>query len=563
MSLVISAVLMVLAWLPLQLVRLLRGLQRRGTVTVRLRLGGGREPSTSAQRAQRNAMIRSLADDEQVSALFVRLEAVPGGWAELQELRSALLAVRERGKAVIVYLEQASNAGLYLASAGSAVWMAPVGELFLSGLGGRLQFFGTALKRLGIVVDFEAAGDYKSFGEPFSRGFASRANREQLEALYGDLQAQLVADIAAGRGLPEEAVFAQLAASPISAKAAKAAGLVDELLYSDQLQDALEARLDVESVRVVGFGGYQRLARLARWLRSLGRRRSLVAVVHLEGTIVMGGDSARGPRIASRDVVPVLRQLREDERVRAVVLRVDSGGGSALASDLIAREVRKLGEEKPVVSSFGNIVASGGYYLSVVTRELIAQPGSITGSIGVFGGKAVVTDALARVGLTGDTVEVGPDVGFLGPWRPFTDDQRARFRAYLDQTYALFLDVVAGGRRCPVSAIEPHAGGRIWTGRQARERSLVDHFGGLSLALDRARLLCGLEPGQGHVVHLDFAPSRLQAVSGLLSGQATLRPADLAVYLAGPHAEAVRLVKDQPGQALAMSPWVLEDSSAV
>jgi protease-4 len=558
-SLLISVILIILAWLPLQLVRLLRAIQRRGTVVVRLRLGGPRDPSTSAAHADRNARLRELAADVQVSALFIRLEGVPGGWAELQELRASLRAVRDSGKLVIIYLEQASNAGLYLASVASRVWMPPVGELFLSGLGGRLMFFGNLLDRLGVQVDFEAAGDYKSFGEPFTRGFASRANREQLEALYGDLQQQLIAGIAEGRDLSEEAAGALLGSSPLSAEEARTHGLIDAVFYSDQLSDALEDVLDTERLRVVRFGSYLRLARLAGWLLALGRRRALLAVVHLEGSIVLGGDAPQGRRIASRDVVPLLRQLRSNDRVRAVVLRIDSGGGSALASDLIAREVRKLGEEKPVIASFGNIVASGGYYLAVVARELIAQPGTITGSIGVFGGKVVLSDALARQGLTGDVVEVGPDVGFLGPWRPFTDAQRARFREYLDKTYALFLDIVAGGRRCPVAAILPAAGGRVWTGVQAKELSLIDHFGGMPLALSRARLLAGLSPEQGHVVHLDFTPTRLQTLSALASSQARRTPLDVALMMAGPHAELLRLIRQQPGQALALSPWVIDD----
>lgn len=559
-SYVVSLIGLILAWLPLQLIRLFRYLQRRGDVVVRLRLSSGRRSgSASVARAQRIADLRALAADSRVKGLFVRLEAVPGGWAELQELRDALGAVRESGKTVVIYLEQGSNAGLYLASAASQIWMPPVGELFLSGLGGRLTFFGGLLSRLGLTVDFEAAGDYKSFGEPFTRGFASRANREQLEALYGDLQDQLLSGIALGRGLSETEIYAALGASPIPGPVARERGLVDQLLYGDELNNALESLLGSENIRVLRFAGYRRWLHMERWLAAAGRRRSLLAVVHLEGSIMLGGDAPSARRIESRSVVPVLRQLRSDDRIRGVVLRVDSGGGSALASDLIAREVRKLGEQKPVVASFGNVVASGGYYLSVVARELIVQPGTITGSIGVFGGKVVASDALARHGLTGDVVEVGPDVGFLGPWRPFTSDQRARFRAYLEQTYALFLNIVAGGRRCPVSAIEPHAGGRIWTGRQAQDRGLVDHYGGLTVALKRARLLCGLAEGKGHLVHLDFAPSRFQAVSALLNTRLSQPSIDLALRAAGPHAELLRLLRSQPGQALALSPWVLEE----
>lgn len=557
MSLLISMLVVVLAWLPLQCVRLLRMVQCRGDVVVRLTIDGSSVTGSKAA-AQRNEDLRTLANDHRVQAVFVRLQGTPGGWAELQELRQALQAVRDAQKTVVVYLEQGANPDMYLASVANQVWMPPVGELFVCGFGGRLNFLGGLLKRLGVVVDFEAAGDYKSFGEPFSRGFASPANREQLEALYGDLQQQLLDGIAEGRGLAPAQVSALMAASPLGAEAAIEIGLIDRCLYSDELKDAVAEVLGHETSRVVSFSAYRRWRKREQRLASAGWERAQLAVVHLEGSIVLGEDTPKGRQIASRCVVPVLRQIRADDSIRAVVLRVDSGGGSALASDLIAREVQQLGQEKPVVVSFGNIVASGGYYLSVVARELIAQPGSITGSIGVFGGKVVISDALQRVGLTGDVVEVGPDVGFLGPWRHFTDSQRRRFRSYLERTYALFLSIVAGGRRCPVAAIEPHAGGRIWTGQQAKQRNLIDHHGGLPFALSRARALSSLAADQGRVVHVDFSPSRWQQITTLAAAQGPKPMADMLLNATGADTELLRLLREHPGQAMAVAPWVLE-----
>ncbi|MEL6347784.1 MAG: signal peptide peptidase SppA, partial [Myxococcota bacterium] len=416
------------------------------------------------------------------------------------------------------------------------------------------------LQRFNIQVQLEAAGDYKSFGEPYTRAYASPANREQMLALYGDLQNQLVQGIANGRDLTEQGVQQLLARSPLAAEDALEAKLIDELLYIDQVDDKLKAMLGQDDLRIISLRGYGRLARAERWLSSLGRKDSVVAVVHLEGPIVMGGDGIQGRRITAKQVVPVIRQLGRDDNVKAVVLRVDSGGGSALASDLIARAVRKLGEDKPVVAVYGNIVASGGYYLSVVARELIARPGTITGSIGVVGGKVVVSGALAKQGLTGDYIEAGPDVGMLGPFRPFTDEQRKRFKEYLRRTYDLFLNIVAGGRRVPVSAIEPVAQGRVWTGRQAKERELVDHFGGLRTGISRARMLSGLQRGEGLVMHLDFTPSRIQTLSSLANNAqlGQVDPMALALQLGGDNAQLLRLLKEQPGQALALCPWILD-----
>ena len=557
LSLIGSIVQMILAWLPLQLVRALRKRQLRkgGVVEITLSASSRRAPSA---RAQGLLTALALADDPLVHGVLFRLNSLEPGWARLQDVREVIEALHAAGKRTALYLEQGSNAELYLASAADRVWAPPVADLFLTGIGGRLSFLGNVLARAGVQADMEAAGTYKSFGEPFTRSFASPANREQLQVLFTDLQEQLIAGICEGRGLSREAVEALMAASPLSAEAAQSAGLLDDLIYSDQLEGHLAKLLEVASVRPLRWKRYTWLRRLEQWLAGLGQPRKQIAVVHLEGAIIIGADTPSGRRIESRSVVPVIDKLTEDDSIQAVVLRVDSGGGSAVASDLIARAVQRLGQRKPVVAVYGNVSASGGYYLSVPAHELIARPGTITGSIGVIGGKLVVSEALSRHGFTGDFVDVGPDVGFFGPFRPFTPEQRARFRVYLARTYDTFLRIVAGGRRCPVEAVEAVAGGRVWTGRQAKENGLIDHLGGLTTAIRRARLLSGLDDAAGQVVHIDFAPSRLKTLT-TLTGLAQLDAADLAMALGGPHTELLRMMRQDPGRALALMPWVLED----
>jgi protease-4 len=555
LSLIWTFFLTLLAWLPLQLVRFLRRRQLRRGGVVRILLGGSLRPTSSSDRARQIEQIREMAEDDHVRVVLIRLEGIPAGWASMQDLREALVTLSAAGKKTAVHLDQAGNGELYLASAADRIWMPPPGDLFLSGLGGRLSFFGGILARLGVQVDMVAAGAYKSFGEPFTRGFASPANREQLEALYGDLQDQLISAIALGRGMKPEAVTALLSRSPLSVQEATDAGLIDGAAYEDQVEERLEKLAGSENIRVLSWQGYRRLRRLERWLVGLGQRGRSIAVVHLEGSVVLGGDGSRTRRIEARAVVPVLDALAEDDSIKAVVLRVDSGGGSAVASDLIARAVERLGRTRPVIALYGNVSASGGYYLSVPAREIIARPGTITGSIGVIGGKLVVADALARQGLTGDFVDVGPDVGFLGPYRPFTPDQRARFEGYLERTYEVFLRVVAGGRRCPVEAILPVAGGRVWTGRQAKENGLIDHLGGLSTAISRARMLSDIGPDRGRVIHIDFATSPIRALASSLSrGQLV----SSALTLAGQPGELVEMLREEPGRALAMMPWELE-----
>lgn len=555
LSLIWSFFLAMLAWLPLQLVRFLRSRQLRHGGIVRIKLGASSRSSSSSDRARRIERIREMADDEHVRVVFIRLEGVPAGWASMQDLREAIITLNAAGKKTAIHLDQASNGELYLASAAERVWMPPPGDLFLSGLGGRLSFFGNVLARLGVKVDMVAAGAYKSFGEPFTRSFASPANREQMEALYGDLQDQMVSAIAMGRGMEAADVTALLSRSPLSVSEAVEAGLIDAAAYADQVEERLEKLASTDRVRVTSWRGYRRMRGVERWLVGLGQRGRSIAVVHLEGSVVLGGDGGRSRRIEARAVVPVLDALAEDDSIKAVVIRVDSGGGSAVASDLIARAVERLGRTRPVIALYGNVSASGGYYLSVPAREIIARPGSITGSIGVIGGKLVLAETVARQGLTSDFIDVGPDVGFLGPWRPFTPDQRARFEGYLDRTYDVFLKVVAGGRRCPVEAIRPYAGGRVWTGRQAKENGLIDHLGGLSTAINRAKMLSDIRPGRGRVVHIDFAPSPIRALASNLSrGQVV----GAVLGLAGRHGDLVDMLREEPGRALTMMPWILE-----
>lgn len=549
------------AWLPLQLVRLVRQAQLRGRPVLTVALGSDRPPPAHVE-ARQLALLRQFADDPAVRAVVLDLRDLQRGWASLQDLRHAIDAIRSSGTLVVAHLDTLTTRELYLASAADRVWLTPVGEVFLQGVAAHLNFYGDALKALGVVVDLEAAGTYKSFGEPFTRGFPTRANREQTLALVAELQSQILGAIAKGRDLDPDLLEGLLEESPLSAERAQALGLVDDLLYADQAEDTLEALLDNDLRRIRG-RWYSRWVRLERWLAALGHARGRIAVVHLEGSIVESDKNNPGQAIASEDVVPALDSLRDDKRVLAVVLAVNSPGGSALASDLIARAVRRLVEEKPVVAAFGNVSASGGYYLSAPAVEVVARPGTITGSIGVVGGKLAIGPALERVGVHQERVGPSPDSGLFHPWRPLSTAQRARFRAMLQRTYDRFLQVVAAGRKMPREAVDAVAQGRIWTGTQAKERGLVDHLGDLAAAIERARLLADLEPHEQRVRHLRFAPSRLQRLRALLGAGARAGAGEFdlitgALAALGPAGRMARLVRAHPLQPLLLLPYEVE-----
>jgi len=493
-----------------------------------------------------------MSDDAKLHAVLVVVKGHVGGWSTVQDHHEVLESLKRSGKTTAVHFNHMGNEELVVASAADKVWVYPPTEVFLSGLGSRLSFLGTALRRMGIEVELEMAGSYKSAGEPLTRAFASPQSRLQLEALFTDLREQMIHDLERGRGVSEEALNEAMASSPMPAQKAEVMGLIDGAVYADQIEDALAKELAVSDVKLVPFARYRRWRRLEQWLSAVGSRRKKIAVVHLSGPVVMGDDTLQTQRISASDVVRTLDDLADADGVSAVILRVTSPGGSAVASDLIARSVRRLGCCKPVVASYGSVSASGGYYLSVPAKEIVARRGCITGSIGVIGGKVVVSEALARHGMTADYVEAGQDVGFLGPFRLFTPSQRQRFRAYLNRTYATFLNVVSAGRGAPLTDIEPLAGGRVWTGRQAHENGLIDHLGGLHTAVERVHDILGVCAETTRLVHIEFSPSRFRLIRGALSGSGSA--ADLAWLMGGRHAESVRLFADHPAQALALLP---------
>ncbi len=443
--------------------------------------------------------LRRVGDDDHVAAVLLRLREPPGGWATVQDLRQAVIELRQKGKKVYAYLESPGNALVAIASVCDRVFALPTGELGLVGIGVELTFFGAALHRLGVTPDFEAAGAYKAFGEPFTRSFPSPANQEATTELVADLHDQLLNAIAEGRGRPVDAVRELFARAPLSAADAKEAGLVDELLYPDQLEPWLEEHHG-KGTSLRGFTSWARRRRGLEILRALGESGPRVAVVHLEGNITVDAGSRS---LAARAVTPLLEALRESDRVVAVVLHVNSPGGSALASDLMWREVDLLAKVKPVVASFADVAASGGVYLAAPAREIFVRAGTLTGSIGVFGGKLVVADGLRQLGVHSHPVVGAPNAAVFSASRPFTDDQRARFRQSLQRFYDGFVQRVADGRKKDVAVLEPHCRGRVWSGRAAVDRGLAERVGDLDAAVARARELAGLAPGRGRRVDVD------------------------------------------------------------
>ena len=433
--------------------------------------------------------LHDAAEDRHVVGLIAKV----GGtwpWAAMQELRLGVQAFVASGKPALAWTESFAEgsrnmAAYVLATAFDEVWLQPGGEVGLLGVGIETTFVRGALDRLGIEPQFEQRYEYKNAADVLLRTEFTEAHREALERLAESVYSDAVESIASARGLTHDRVRELIDTGPRTASEAQAAGLVDKLGYRDQAYDAMRART----------GGEPELLFADRWrprrkIAPPPHRRGHVAVVEVRGAITTGR-SRRSPlgRQAGSDTVSAqLRAAHDNERARAVVLRIDSPGGSAVASDVIWREVCRLREAgKPVVVSMGDVAASGGYYIACPAEVIVALPSTLTGSIGVLGGKLVVDHLLDRLGLNTGTVQQGARALMYSGRRGFDEDERARFGVMIDSIYTDFVAKVAAGRKRSESEIEAVARGRVWTGRDATEAGLVDELGSLRDAVRIAR----------------------------------------------------------------------------
>jgi protease-4 len=438
------------------------------------------------------AALAAAARDSRLRGVVARLGPDGIGWGQAVELADAFTALRAAGKRLVVYAEHTGNAGAWLGGLAERFWMAPEGRLDLLGVRSDGLYFRRLLERLGVRADVLAAGDYKSAGEPFTRDSMSEPAREALGAVVDTLWQQLVEGLAAGRAGDAERAARWVDGGPYMAAQALEAGIVDGLAYPDELPRKLaeltgtEVPADQEpQLRLVAEPGYRALSapRFAfQPLRGAGDR---VAVVPLVGVI-------RRPDAGAHGIVALLRELAGDPAVPAVVIRIDSPGGDVLASDLIARAVARLALRKPVVASLGDVAASGGYCVASEAHEIVAEPTSLTGSIGVVLAGLDFEGLLARLGIGLDGLERGRHARIYDATRRRPAEERALLREQVEGIYARFVERVALRRRLSPAAAAAVARGRVWTGRAAHGHGLVDALGGLDHALARARELAGI-----------------------------------------------------------------------
>lgn len=447
--------------------------------------------------------LERVESDFAVRGVLIRMGRAPLGWSKVHSLGRALERVRARGKRVVVYAENAGNAGAWLGALADAFWLAPQGRLDLIGVRLETPFLRGVLERFSVEPLVIQAGRYKSAGEILERESMSDASREALDAVAEDLYGALVAALARRAGSPE-AAMRWVDGGPYLGSEAHAAGIVDALLYPDEVSARLAAfdrghaasetpDAEAPKARLISLDGYLRLTRPRfRW-RSLNGVEHDIAVVPLEGMILAGN---------ARALVRQLRGLAEQPGVAAVVLRIDSPGGEPGAADSIWRAVKQLREKKPVVASMGDSAASGGYYAAMAANTIVAEPTTLTGSIGVVLASVELERTLAAIGVHFDGVQRGRNAGIFHATRRRSAEERAVLQRHVELIYRDFVDKAAEGRGLAPDELEELAQGRVWTGAAAEKRRLVDELGSVHTAIARARALAGLAPGEGEPVYL-------------------------------------------------------------
>ncbi|HEX5833921.1 MAG TPA: signal peptide peptidase SppA [Pyrinomonadaceae bacterium] len=457
--------------------------------------------------------------DNRIKAIVLDINMSGVGWGKAEELRDAITDFRSSGKQVYAFIEFGLNKEYYIATACDKIIVPPPGELFINGLAADVMFFRGSLDKLGIYPDIYQIGKYKSAGDMFTQKEMTDAHREYINEMLDDLFNRFVNTIAQARKKTPDEVRALIDNAPYSAIKAKEAGLIDDAIYRDELENQLKKQLgykDSDTFALVRGVDYRDVSPESLGLNQ-GER---IAVIYASGDIGSGSsqNSPSGDQsIGSDTVAKALNDATTDKTIKAIVLRVDSPGGSGLASDIIWHAVEAANQKKPVVVSMSDVAASGGYYISASASKIIAQPSTITGSIGVVAGKPVMRGFYDWLGISNEYVLRGKTAGMFRETEKFTDEERAKFVEWIKETYYNdFVPKVAKGRKKDPQFIDSVGQGRVWTGAQAKDRGLVDEFGGLDRAVDVAKELAKIPANKG--VERVIFPYPTTFLQQLLSG---------------------------------------------
>ncbi len=502
--------------------------------------------------------LRKAAVDSRVTSVVLRPTDNAALWGKVQEVRDAVVAFKRSKKPIVAFLESGGDQQYYLASACDKVFLMPTASLDLTGMANYELFLRGALDKIGALPDAIHVGDYKTASNTFTEHSFTPAHREMAQALNSDLYGQLVSGIAEGRQKTVAEVRQLIDHGPFLPEDAVRAGLVDDLAYQDELDD--KVKLGRGSIQALRQADYRQVTPQSLGLNR-GPRIALIYAVGMINTGPSSEGSMTGQVLGSDTMVEYLRKARADDSIRAIVLRIDSPGGSAIASDVIWREIMLTREKKPVIASMSDVAASGGYYIAMPAHTIVAQPATLTGSIGVVLIRFVIDGTLDKLGVNIETVKEGKYADIFSPVRPFTPDERKKIGDLMQATYDTFVEKAAAGRNTTPERIDAIAQGRVWTGKQAKELGLVDELGGLDRALAIAKERAKIDAGS-EVELVVYPPKRslLETVAEPL-GRTQGSAAALTQMLGDRNARAVEALSAplrlfRRGEPLALMPQV-------
>ncbi len=466
--------------------------------------------------------LRKAKVDNRIGGVLLDINFPGIGWGKADELRDAIADLRASGKPVYAYLEIGTNREYYIATAAEKIFVAPPGDIYINGFAAEAMFYKGSLDKLGIEADVIQIGPkYKNAPDRYTRKEMSDGQREVINALLDEYFTRFTTAIAESRKKSVDDVKALIDNAPYTAAQAKSQGLIDDALYREQVDEQFKTRLGYKTddkLRTIRAGQYREIPSDSLGLNK-GER---VAVIYASGAINVGRSSSgpvNGEMVGSDTIVEAVNDAANDKSIKAIVLRVDSPGGSALASDLMWYALENAKAKKPVVVSMGDVAASGGYYIACNANKIVAQPSTVTGSIGVFLGKPVVKGLYDWLGVTNEYILRGKNAGLFRETEKWTPEERAKM---VDQTNSIYFDnfipKVAKGRGKSVEEANTLGQGRVWTGTQAKANGLIDEFGGLEKAIDIAKQLANL-PADKDVKRV-ILPAPRPLLESLFGGEA-------------------------------------------
>ena len=463
--------------------------------------------------------LRKAKVDARVGAVLLDVDFPGIGWGKADELRDAIKDFRASGKPIYSFMEIGMNKEYYIASATEKVFLPPAGDLYVNGFAAEAMFYKGSLDKLGVEAEVIQIGPkYKNAPDQYTRSEMGEGQREVINAILDEYYGRFTNGIAEDRKIPLETVKAIVDNAPYHAGEAKQLGLINEAFYRDQVYEELKNRLGYKAddkLRTISGSEYGEIPSDSLGLNN-GER---VAVIYASGAINMGSSSNSafgGEMVGSDTIVKAVNQAAEDSTIKAIVLRVDSPGGSALASDLMWHALENAKAKKPVVVSMADVAASGGYYIACNAHKIVAEPSTVTGSIGVFMGKPVIKGFYDWIGVTNEYVTRGKNAEIFNETRKWTPEERAKMQDQANKIYFDdFVPKVAKGRSKSAEEVNSIAQGRVWTGTQAKQNGLIDEFGGLEKAIEVAKGLANI-PSDREVRRIGFPEARpfLESIFG-------------------------------------------------